>query len=230
MRSNHPPQSHIVLGGREGKDSEEQSGRFVYLIMPTHRIHEEKETFYFTTFTCHKWFPLLEKAEIYAYLPNWINQLSSRGLITCGYVMMPNHLHLLVYVQKDCQGLNRVLGEGKRFMAYEIISRLNDKNEKSILAQLAEGVQVNERSKGKKHQVFRLSFDAKAVVGDESINKVLDYMHHNPVSGKWNLVEDYTKYAYSSAGFYERGEEGIVEIVDFRDVISESSGSDSERD
>lgn len=196
--------------------------------MPTHRIHVEKETFYFTTFTCHQWLPLLEKAEIHTYLPNWINQLSSRGLVTCGYVMMPNHLHLLVYVQKDCKGLNSVLGEGKRFMAYEIISRLKDKNEKSILVQLAEGVQENERSKGKKHQVFRLSFDAKTVAGDESINKVLDYMHHNPVNGKWRLVDDFTKYPYSSAGFYENGEKGLVNIVDFREVTSESSASDSE--
>ncbi|SNT31596.1 hypothetical protein SAMN05421640_3382 [Ekhidna lutea] len=48
------------------------------------------------------------------------------------------------------------------------------------------------------------------------------------MSGKWNLVEDYTKYAYSSAGFYEREEEGIVKVEDFRAMISESSTSDSE--
>ena len=92
--------------------------------MPTHCIHEEKETFYFTTFTCHRWLPLLERAEIHAYLPGWIDQLSSRGLIICGYVMMPNHLHLLLYVTADCKGLNQVLGDGKRFMAYEVVSKL----------------------------------------------------------------------------------------------------------
>jgi hypothetical protein len=31
---------------------------------------------------------------------------------------------------------------------------------------------------------------------------VLDYIHHNPVKGKWNLVEDYTLYPYSSAGYF----------------------------
>ncbi|MEQ8907263.1 hypothetical protein [Ekhidna sp.] len=196
--------------------------------MPTHCIHEEKETFYFTTFTCHRWLPLLERAEIHAYLPGWIDQLSSRGLIICGYVMMPNHLHLLLYVTADCKGLNQVLGDGKRFMAYEVVSKLKKLKEEAMLGKLEEGVQANERVKGKRHQVFRLSFDAKEVVGDENINKVLDYMHHNPVSGKWNLVEDYTRYPYSSAGFYEKGEVGIVKIVDFRSVISESSASDSE--
>jgi hypothetical protein len=30
-------------------------------------------------------------------------------------------------------------------------------------------------------------------------------LHHNPVSGKWNLVNDYTDYEHSSASFYETG-------------------------
>ena len=113
-------------------------------------------------------------------------------------------------------------------MAYEIVSRLKKLGEIDLLKKLTDGVQENEKAKGKKHQVFRLSFDAKEVVGEESISKVLDYMHHNPVSGKWNLVKDYTRYAYSSAGFYELGKEGLVKIVDYRNVASESSTSDSE--
>ena len=49
------------------------------------------------------------------------------------------------------------------------------------------------------HQVFRLSIDAKAVEGEDSIHGVLDYIHHNPISGKWNLVTDYIDYEYFSA-------------------------------
>ncbi|MEM8894467.1 MAG: transposase, partial [Bacteroidota bacterium] len=33
----------------------------------------------------------------------------------------------------------------------------------------------------------------------------LDYIHNNPLSGKWNLAEDPIKYEYSSAAFYELG-------------------------
>ena len=196
--------------------------------MPTHRTHEKKETFYFTTFTCHRWLPLLDRADIYTYLPGWVDQLSSRGLITCGYVMMPNHLHLLIYVDENCKGFNRILGDSKRFMAYEIVSRLKERGEDVLLEKLIDGLQENERAKGKKHQVFRLSFDAKEVIGDKDINKVLDYIHHNPVSGKWNLVDDFRMYPYSSASFYEMEKKGVVKIIDFREVISESSTSDSE--
>ncbi len=136
--------------------------------------------------------------------------------------MMPNHLHLLIYVNRECKGLNRILGEGKRFLAYEIVSRLREQKELSLLKTLSEGVQPQELKKGKKHQVFRLSFDAKEVEGDDSINQVLDYIHYNPVSGKWNLASDFTEYNYSSARFYEFEEEGLVELEDYR-KISESS-------
>ena len=57
------------------------------------------------------------------------------------------------------------------------------------LKQLSDGVQENERAKGKKHQVFRLSFDAKQL-DEQEVERVLGYIHRNPVSGVWDLVDD----------------------------------------
>ena len=89
---------------------------------------------------------------------------------------MPNHIHFLVYVKEQSKGLNHVIGEAKRFLAYEIVSRLKLKKEIEILEKLVAGVQKQELKKGKRHQVFRLSFDAKAVEGEEAIHGVLDYL------------------------------------------------------
>ncbi len=44
-------------------------------------------------------------------------------------------------------------------------------------------------------------------------------MHHNPVSGKWNLVEDFTEYLHSSAKYYETGCQGIYPVVHYMDVL-----------
>jgi putative transposase len=33
----------------------------------------------------------------------------------------------------------------------------------------------------------------------------LEYIHNNPVNGKWQLAKDYVGYHYSSARFYETG-------------------------
>ena len=141
---------------------------------------------------------------------------------------MPNHIHLLVYVEKHCKGVNHVIGEAKRFMSYEIVKRLKNLNKHDILSILSEGVQQEERKKGKKHQVFRLSFDAKEVRGEKEINQILDYMHRNPVQGKWNLADDFVSYEYSSARYYELEERGEINIWDYRNVNSESPADDSE--
>ncbi|MDQ3392983.1 MAG: hypothetical protein M3512_02525 [Bacteroidota bacterium] len=38
----------------------------------------------------------------------------------------------------------------------------------------------------------------------EVIEQKLDYIHNNPVIGKWNLVQDLSGYKYSSNRFYEK--------------------------
>lgn len=108
------------------------------------------------------------------------------------------------------------------------MKRLKDLGEVEILKNLSAGVQKEEREKGKKHQVFRLSFDAKEVRGQTEINKVLDYMHHNPVSGKWRLESDFADYPYSSAKYYELGVQSEIEVCDYRTITSESPADDSE--
>ena len=140
---------------------------------------------------------------------------------------MPNHIHFLVFLNENID-LNVAISEGKRFLAYEIVKRLKQQSEFSLLKVLEEGVFANEKKKGKKHQVFRLSFDAKECEGNKEIENVLDYIHHNPVSGKWNLVGDFVDYPYSSASFYELEKQNEVEVEDYRTVFSESLSGDSE--
>ena len=85
---------------------------------------------------------------------------------------------------------------------------------------------------GKKHQVFRLSFDAKALEGKVAKHDVLDYIHHNPVNGKWNLVSDFMDYEYSRSRFYESWEHGEIKIYHYLDApaISEFPTDNSDGD
>jgi hypothetical protein len=103
-------------------------------------------------------------------------------------------------------------------MAYEIVGSLKKQGKNSILRQLEEGVQRNEKRRGKLHPVFRLSFDARQCFSEEMAEQKLDYIHHNPVKGKWKLVDDYTEYPHSSAAFYELGKIGTVDIRHYKDL------------
>ena len=173
--------------------------------MATHRQHTELHETYFCTLTCYRWLPLLEEANAYEAVYTWFEHLQKTDCLILGYVIMPNHIHTLLFPTNPDKPLNRLVREGKRFMAYAIVRKLKTLEKHSLLQQLREGVQANERKKGKKHQVFRLSFDARLCFTEKMLEQKLDYIHHNPVSGKWNLVDDFTRYLHSSAAYYELG-------------------------
>jgi len=113
-------------------------------------------------------------------------------------------------------------------MAYDIVNSLQKQNKHLLLEKMQMGVQRKELMKGKKHQVFRLSFDARKCFTEKMLLQKLDYIHHNPVKGKWNLVEDYTLYEHSSAGFYETGKFGRFMVKHYKDLGDAGSANSSE--
>ncbi|HEX5024366.1 MAG TPA: hypothetical protein VFV68_03800, partial [Agriterribacter sp.] len=166
--------------------------------------HADIYGMYFCTFTCYKWLHLFEITSSYDLVYNWFSLLKnkSKGQIIA-YVIMPNHLHFIVYFETPCFNLNSIISNAKRFMAYEIVRRLKQKNEEIILDKLNESVSERERNKGQLHKVFKDSFDAKAIFSDTFLHQKIAYIHHNPVHRKWKLVNAYTDYEHSSASYYE---------------------------
>jgi hypothetical protein len=71
-----------------------------------------------------------------------------------GYVVMPNPFHFLVAFCKTDKNINKIIGNCKRFLAYEIIKRSKEANNVSILKQLSEAVEITDRKRGKIHEVF----------------------------------------------------------------------------
>lgn len=50
----------------------------------------------------------------------WVDYLKSKGDDIAGHVIMPNHLHTLIVFTNTSQGIYTIVGNGKRFIAYEI--------------------------------------------------------------------------------------------------------------
>ena len=76
---------------------------------------------FFITFTCHNWLPLIDKVNGYDIVYSWFDHLKSKGHYINGYVIMPNHVHALFSFIETDQSINTIIGNGKRFMAYEIV-------------------------------------------------------------------------------------------------------------
>lgn len=181
--------------------------------MPVDKPHIAESGVYFITFTNYNWLPLFDIADAYDSVYQWFDYLKSKGHEIAGYVIMPNHLHVLVWFKQNEQSINTQVSNGKRFMAYDIVSRLQEQGKTEILNQLSEGVSASDRERGKLHQVFNHSFDMKLCYGKDFIKQKLDYMHMNPISKKWRLVDDIIEYKHSSAMFYETGRQGVFPLV-----------------
>jgi REP element-mobilizing transposase RayT len=164
--------------------------------MAIHKIHEPSENTWFITFTCYNWLPLFEIASAYHIVYSWLKLIDNKYQIkTLAFVIMPNH-----------------------FMAYELIKLLTEMKHISLIDILASACSEKEKAKGQKHKVFEPSFDAKAVYSFDFLHQKLDYIHRNPVSGKWNLSKEFTDYPHSSASFYvdEKLHE-VMPVTDYRD-------------
>ncbi|HMR93809.1 MAG TPA: hypothetical protein PKC69_15915 [Chitinophagaceae bacterium] len=186
--------------------------------MPVKRQITEPDGVYFITITCHQWLPLIEMTNGFNMVYDWFDHLKSKGHYISGYVIMPNHLHALIAFRNTGQSINTIIGNGKRFMAYEIVKRLKEQNKNQLLQRLSLSVESKDKERNKKHEVWEDSFDWKECRTNGFMKQKLDYMHDNPCRGKWNLVSDVADYLHSSARFYLCGEQGAYAILSYLEL------------
>jgi len=196
--------------------------------MPVRREIPYKEGLYFITFTCYKWLPLIELTKGYDLVYQWFDYLKLQGHRIAGFVIMPNHLHVMIDFSKTDKSINKIIGDGKRFMAYSIVQRLEEKNETAILDKLRKAVTATGSSRGKKHEVWEESFDWKYCETADFAYQKLVYMHNNPCTGRWNLAKDAMAYEHSSARYYISGKHAGYEVVDVETILSEKHASGPE--
>jgi REP element-mobilizing transposase RayT len=171
---------------------------------------------YFITFTCYKSLTLIEQSKAYDLIYTWFNILSGQGHTITGYVIMPNHIHFLLHYNGGHHSLNTIIGNGKRFLAYDIVKRLKEQQQTHLIIKLKSGVKDKDRSRGKIHEVWKKAFDAKECRTDDFCFQKLQYMHNNPCTGRWKLANTIIDYPHSSARFYITRKKGAYPVKDYR--------------
>ena len=89
---------------------------------------------------------------------------------------MPNHLHVLIDFSASSKSINAIVSNGKRFMAYELVKRLEKNGNDEMLNKLMQAVIASDKDRGKKHQVFERSFDCKLVTTKHFFLEKLNYI------------------------------------------------------
>ena len=131
---------------------------------------------------------------------------------------MPNHVHVTIAFRKTTKRINKIIGDGKRFIGYEIIKRLQEKDNYRLLEILKNAVKPSDEKRGKLYEVWEDSFNWKECNNSIFSWQKINYMHNNPFSGKWRLSENAIEYDHSSARFYITGEQGTYPVLNFNDL------------
>ena len=186
--------------------------------MPVRKTIPAKDGVYFITLTCAQWLPLFKISDSYTAVYNWFNYLKENGHYIIGYVIMPDHLHTIIAFHNTGKTINSIVGNGKRFMAYEIVKNLKRQHQNNILLQLQSMVNNTQQLINKQHEIFEPSFDWKECRTVKFIEQKLQYIHWNPCKGEKKLVDLPEQYEYSSARFYLTGSHAAYSVISYMEL------------
>lgn len=85
---------------------------------------------------CARWLQLFSIAEGYKFVYKWFDVLNKSGHYIIGYTIMPNHLHVIIAFHNTGKSINSIVGNGKRFIAYDLIKALKEQGQDVIIKQM----------------------------------------------------------------------------------------------
>ena len=186
--------------------------------MPVRKTIPEKDGVYFITFTCVQWLPLFQVSNGYDAVYKLFDVLKKNGHFIIGYTIMTNHVRAVIAFHNSEKTINSIIGNGKRFIAYDIVKRLKNHNQNVLLSQMQSMVNNTQKEDNKLHEVFEPSFDLKECRTSAFIQQKLNYMHWNPCKGDNKLVELPEQYIHSSAKLYITGEQSIYPVTSYMEL------------
>src|SRR6266487_2984154 len=104
--------------------------------MPVRKTIPEKDVVCFITFTCAQWLPLFQITNGYDAVYKWFDILKRNRHYIIGYTIMPNHVHVVIAFHNTGKTINSIVGNGKRFIAYDLVKRLEKQNENILLLKM----------------------------------------------------------------------------------------------
>ena len=155
---------------------------------------------YFLTFTILGWKKIFVSDKYINLVYRWFDYIDTKyGNKIFGYVIMPDHIHLLLKVTDKSQPVPKLIQNAKRFLAYDIVKLLTENQESDIL----NFFRVNARTEfGAIHKVFEPGYDSLIIQSRKFFLEKLNYIHRNPCREKYRLASCPEEYIHSSASNY----------------------------
>jgi putative transposase len=163
---------------------------------------------YFLTFQVINWIDIFTRSRYKKIIVNSLNYcIEHKKLNIYGWVIMSNHLHLIVTHDSN---LSSIIRDFKKFTSKAIVDSIKEFPESRrdwMLFQFSLRGRMNKRNDG--YQFWTHENHAVQLFNAAMIHNTLNYIHENPVRA--GLVTEAIYYPYSSAMDYA-DMKGLVDI------------------
>ncbi len=160
--------------------------------------YTELNEVYFWTLTIRDWIHLLKTDRYKEIITDSLKWLCDKELVKIyGYVIMPNHMHLL-WEQLKMNGKEFPKNSFEKFTAHAF--------RKKLMIEYSQGLQkfaVN--ASDRQYNFWQRDPLAVRVFSRAMASQKLDYTHNNPLQQHWLLCNSAEEYRFSSAAFYQTG-------------------------
>ena len=165
---------------------------------------------YFVTATVCGWKPLFSKSDYADIVLDSLDWLRNEGRMSLyAFVLMPSHLHTIVKpIEIDIGVFLQNFGS---YTAHAILKQLRVDHHDTLLHYFHE----LRRDRRHQHSIWQ-DIQAKNIYSIEFLRQKLEYIHNNPVDKEWSLASNRADYNYSSASFYDRGIQSVINVDDVR--------------
>ena len=171
-------------------------GRSRYKIVQVDAPH-------FITLTVLHWIPVFTRPETITILVNSLCFLIHEGLKVHAYVILENHLHLIV----QSKNLDKDIARFKSYTARKLLDHLKKHHVKTTLEQLAFYKKTHKGDRD--YQFWQEGVHPELIQNEAMMRQKIEYIHQNPV--KRGFVDLPEHWRYSSARDY-MGDRGAIYI------------------
>jgi len=159
---------------------------------------------YFVTSTVIHWIDVFTRSVYKDIIVDSLDYcVANKGLVIHAYVIMSNHIHLIISKTSNDINFSDIMRDFKKFTAMHIIKNIKESTQESrkvwlLNAMLKAG---KKNINNKNYQLWQQHNHPIHIEGN-MIDQKLDYIHNNPVKAGW-VLEPYEFY-YSSARNYSQ--------------------------
>jgi len=172
----------------------------------------KNDRIYFFTASILNWHPILFDPKLKSIVLESLKFLQKEKAIKIyGFVIMPNHIHLIL-MPLDNPKFKNIQLSFMRFTAQKIKFYLRDNSPEKL-----EDFLVNKRDR--QYQIWQRKPLSTELHSRKIIEQKLDYTHNNPVQGKWMLAESPLHYPWSSFNFYEEENDRFDFLTHYMDDV-----------